>query len=150
MKWSITYYYNIIFMKSNQLPLSTAMWPPKFFAKTSKVSNAHINDKDVILGLTIHEFVPQQQCECPCEKKDWQHCYFIKTYYEQLSKLDFDKVILKYETFAKKTSSLLDSNIDEIVLLVYEKPDNPCSERIALKRLFAEHNIELKEMEVIR
>ena len=33
----------------------------------------------------------------------------------------------------------------KIVLLVHEKPDNPCSERLGLVKLFAEHGIELKE-----
>lgn len=33
----------------------------------------------------------------------------------------------------------------KIVLLVYEKPDNPCSERAGLIRLFKEHGIELRE-----
>jgi hypothetical protein len=33
----------------------------------------------------------------------------------------------------------------KIVLLVYEKPDNHCSERGPLIRLFKEHGIDLKE-----
>ena len=148
MKWSITYFYNLTFMKPNQLPLSTAMWPPKFFSKTSRKSIAHLDDKGVVLGLTIHELVPQQQCECPCEKKDWQHCDFLRQYYQQLSRLDFKNVIASWENLAKKLSELTMNKIDEIILLVYEKPDNPCSERTILKKWFAEHDIRLNEMEV--
>jgi hypothetical protein len=33
----------------------------------------------------------------------------------------------------------------EIILLVYETPDNPCSERIALIDYFKKHGIELEE-----
>lgn len=33
-----------------------------------------------------------------------------------------------------------------IVLLVYEKPDNPCSERWPLKDWFAKHGLELQEV----
>ena len=33
-----------------------------------------------------------------------------------------------------------------IVLLVYEKPDNPCSERWPLKDWFAAHGLELEEV----
>lgn len=148
MKWSITYFYNIRYMKPSQLPLSTAMFPPKFFAQTSKKNVAHLDKKGVILGLTIHEFVPQKQCECPCEKKDFNNCCFLKEYYTQLSKLDFDEVILSWNDFVEKLSNLTSISIDEVVLLVYEKPDNPCSERTVLKKWFSEHGIELQEMEV--
>ena len=148
MKWSITYFYNVRYMKPSQLPLSTAMFPPKFFAQTSKKNVAHLDKKGVILGLTTHEFVPQKQCECPCEKKDYNSCCFLKEYYTQLSKLDFDEVILSWNDFVEKLSNLTSISIDEVVLLVYEKPDNPCSERTVLKKWFSEHGIELQEMEV--
>lgn len=148
MKWSITYFYNIKYMKANQLPLSTAMFPPKFFAISNK-SIAHLDSKGIILGLTIHEFVPQQQqCECPCEEKDYNNCCFLKEYYSQLSKLDFDKIMFSWNDFVEKLSNLTNTSIDEVILLVYEKPDNPCSERTVLKKWFSEHGIELQEMEV--
>lgn len=145
MKWSITYFYNIKFMTSSQLPLSTAVWPPKFFSKNSKKNEAHLDDKGVILGLTIHQFVPQLQEECPCNSKDYLHCSFLEKYHEQLSKLDFDEVIATYESIADKLSDITSAKIHEIVLLVYEKPDNPCSERTVLKKVFAEHGMQLEE-----
>ena len=148
MKWSITYFYNIRYMKPSQLPLSTAMFPPKFFAQTSKKNIAHLDKKGVILGLTIHEFVPQKQCECPCEKKDYNNCCFLKEYYAQLSKLDFDEVILSWNDFVEKLSNLTRISIDEVVLLVYEKPENLCSERVALKKLFEKNGMKLNELEV--
>ena len=148
MKWSITYFYNIRYMKPSQLPLSTAMFPPKFFAQTNKKNVAHLDKKGVILGLTIHEFVPQKQCECPCEEKDYNNCCFLKEYYNQLSRLDSDEVMLGWNDFIEKLSNLTSIFIDEAVLLVYEKPDNPCSERTVLKKWFSEHGIELQEMEV--
>ena len=146
MKWSITYYYNIKYLKPNQLPLSTAMWPPKFFLTTYGMNNGiHFDKRAIILGLTAKLLVPQQQCECPCEKKDYQHCSFLKTYYEQLSKINFDSYIHSKERLISKLSAIIGHNIDEIVLLVYEKPDNPCSERTILKKWFKEHGIELDE-----
>ena len=39
----------------------------------------------------------------------------------------------------------LDAGVQELDLLVHEKPDNPCSERLGLVKLFADHGIELKE-----
>ena len=148
MNWYITYFYNTRYMKANQLPVSTAMWPPKFFAKSSKTSDIHFNDNHVMFGITAKELVPQEQCECPCEKKDYNNCCFLKEYYAQLSKLDFDEVILSWNDFVEKLSNLTRISIDEVVLLVYEKPENLCSERVALKKLFEKNGMKLNELEV--
>lgn len=146
MKWSITYYYNIKYLKPNQLPLSTSMWPPKFFLTTfGKNNDIHFDKRDIILGLKERLFVPQQQCECPCKEKDYQNCLFLKTYYEQLSKINFENYIYCKELLIANLSIVVGHDIDEIVLLVYEKPDNPCSERTILKKWFKEHGVELNE-----
>lgn len=150
MNWYVTYFYNTRHMKANQLPVSTAMWPPKFFAKSSKTSDIHFNDNHVMFGITAKELVPQEQCECPCEKKDYQHCCFLKKYKEQLDEVDFFDFIDKWTCFSNQFSKVAGTEITDIILLVYEKPGNHCSERTVLKKWFQEHGIELKEMEVIK
>ena len=144
MKWSVTYFYNVRFMKSNQLPLSTAMYPPKWW------QIIHVDKNIVLNGLTIKKLVPKQQCECPCNKKDYEHCHFLNAYYEQLKQIEFSLFIDDIEQLTKRLHSYIKNlpKIDEIVLLVYEKPNNPCSERIVLQKWFKENGIELKEMEV--
>lgn len=141
MKWSITYFSNIRYMNAHQLPLSTAVFPPKFFKQT------HINKNDVVLGITCTELVPKQQCECPCNSKDYNSCDFLKTYYHQLSHIDFTKFIDNVELFVSKLENITFVDIDEIVLLVYERPDNLCSERTVLKKWFKDNGIILNEME---
>ena len=148
-KWSITYFYNVRHLTKNQMPLSTAMFPPKWYAESNK-SKAFLDKNLVINGLTIHEFVPKSAEECPCVKKNPAECSFLKMYRKQLHELSFEKVIQSYEELARKISSITNIEIDEIVLLVYEKPTNACSERVALKELFHENGQTLKELEVTK
>lgn len=148
-KWSITYFYNVRHLTKNQMPLSTAMFPPKWYAESNK-SKAFLDKNLVINGLTIHEFVPKSTEECPCVKKTPAKCSFLKMYRKQLHELNFEKVIQSYEELARKISSITNIEIDEIVLLVYEKPTNECSERAALKELFHENGQILEELEVTK
>lgn len=148
-KWSITYFYNVRHLTKNQMPLSTAMFPPKWYADSNK-SKVFLDKNLVINGLTIHEFVPKSAEECPCIEKNSTKCSFLKTYRKQLEKLDFEKVISSYENLARKISSIISIEIDEIVLLVYEKPTNSCSERVVLKELFNDNGRILKELEITK
>ena len=142
MKWSITNFTNVRYMNEHQLPLSTAKFPPSFFKKTS------INTNNVITGITCSELVAKQQCECPCQTKDYKHCDFLKEYHEQLSKLNFKDFMSNINKFVFKLENLTNTNITEIVLLVYERSDNLCSERTVLKKWFDENGVILNEMEI--
>ena len=146
MTWLITTFYNVRFLKKNQLALSTAMFSPSWFCKAGK-HQIFLDKNGVINGLSISEFVSKQNHGCPCSKKDQQCCY-LREYEEQLMSLDFKSVISKYETLAEQISSISSCKIDEIVLLVYEKPENLCSERVALKKLFEKNGMKLNELEV--
>ena len=61
-------------------------------------------------------------------------------YRELLDTVDFDKMIKGFEFCLNKF------NCDIIVLMVYEKPDNPFSERSGLQDLFKCHGIECEEL----
>lgn len=149
MKWYITYFYNVRYLRPNQLPLSTAMFPPKWFTNI-KLSNAFIDINGVINGITIHELVPKQSYECPCKDKQPTKCCFLQNYMKQLQRIDFNSMILLYEKLATNIAKIINDDIDEIILLVYEKPDNVCSERTVLKKWFKQNGKELKELEVIK
>lgn len=148
-KWSITYFYNVRHLTKNQMPLSTAIFPPKWYAESNR-SKAFLDKNLVINGLTIHEFVPKSAEECPCTEKNPINCSFLKMYRKQLHELDFEKIISSYEDLARKISNIVHIEIDEIVLLVYEKPTNACSERVALKELFHNNGLTLEELEVTK
>lgn len=147
MKWSITYFYNVRYLKSNQVPFSTAIFPPKWFHKNND-GHVYLDSNKVVIGLTAKCFVPKLQEECPCEVKDNSKCSFLKMYRKQLDTLNFNNIVDEIETVAKKITEIMQVENPEIVLLVFEKPDNPCSERVVLREWFEKHDKELFELEV--
>lgn len=144
MKISISYFYQIRFFKPNMIPVGTAIWPPKWFTKNGQI----YKDKNgVYNGITCADLQPGKSCEglCPCEDKPAQ-CAFLTTYRKQLDEIDFSafwkwceslcKYVQEKEKFAEEP---------EIVLIVFETPTNPCSERQPLIKWFADNGYELKE-----
>lgn len=52
---------------------------------------------------------------------------------------------MAFEAHYSNLAARLSSKIDKLVLVVYEKPDNPCSERGGLIEWFKENGINLEE-----
>ena len=65
----------------------------------------------------------------------------MQEYRQLLDTIDFNKMIKAFEYCLNKF------NKDTIVLIVYETPNNPCSERFYLQDYFNCHGIECKELE---
>ena len=61
--------------------------------------------------------------------------------------VDFDGYLLpEFKRIAEEVKMINNYEGEpEIILLVYETQDNPCSERVALIDYFKKHGIELKE-----
>ena len=147
MKFKITYFYMLRFLKPNQIPISTALWDPKWYNKDGKV---YINDKGVIFGLKCPPLSPQECTPgcCPCNNKTPGKCKFIQEYMESLRKLNFLEIKQGLENIAREVQGFMGFAEDpEIVLVVYETPDNLCSERGSLIQWFLENNVNLEEYE---
>jgi len=145
MKYYITYFYNVRFLKPNMIPFSTAVWDPKWFHDFQGVSYAFIDKRGVINGLRVETLQPQSTC-CPCENKHPEACLFLKEYTIQLENTDFKALTEYLEAVANDAKEQLKFQEEPaIVLLVYEKPDNPCSERGPLIEYFARNGILLQE-----
>ena len=135
------------FLKPNQIPISTALWDPKWYNKDGKV---YINDKGVIFGLKCPPLSPQECTPgcCPCNNRTPGKCKFIQEYIESLRKLNFLEIKQGLENIAREVQGFMGFTEDpEIVLVVYETPDNPCSERGSLIQWFLENNVNLEEYE---
>jgi len=137
-------------MKPYMIPLSTAIWGPKWFkqGKPWKDKNGVWN------GLKADVFAPGPMCEglCrgpeTCETRSPQKCLFLNTYRYQLDLLDFNDVVARCERIGNYIKSL--ENFSEepvIMLLVHEAPQNPCSERRVIQEWFAANGKEVKEWE---
>lgn len=104
-----------------------------------------------MLGIVCHELTSTRiqtllnNTSCPCKEKDYEHCEFLTLYYNYLKTIDFKKFIEKYEILCSRMSKELGYEIKEIVIIVYEKELNKCSERTAIKKRFKDNDYELEE-----
>ena len=147
MKIFITYFYNIRFFKPHTIPISTAVWDPKWFHNFQGHDIIFKDKNNVLNGIRYQDLSPVNIPQsCPCENKDPNNCQFIKDYAEYLNTLNFDKVYSDLEFIGNKAKEILKFDEEpEICLMVYEKPDNPCSERKSLIEYFNKHGISITE-----
>ena len=153
MKIYISYFYQIRFFKPHQIPLSTALFDPAWYHEGTGNQKHKFKDKNGVWnGLRAEPFMPGATCEgmCAgpdcCEVKDSHSCPFLRRYLIQLNQLNFDEIMTRFERlgYAVQEESKFDEE-PEIILIVHEAPDNPCSERWPLIKWFADHGYELKE-----
>jgi len=144
MKIYTSYFYQIRNFKQNMIPVSTALSDPKWF-KPPTEKEYYIDKRGIICGLRYEPLIVQSQGThyCPCEEKEILkgNCPIMQEYRQLLETIDFDKMIKAFEFCLNKF------NKDTIVLIVYEAPNNPCSERKSLQEYFNNHEIECKELE---
>ena len=137
------------------IPISTAIFDPAWYHNFTKDYNYIFKDKRGILnGLRIESIIEQgkqSNCGpdiCPCENKNYSTCSFLCQYRKNLENIDFNKMMADMEDLANRYA--IANNIKEeiiIVLIVYETPTNPCSERNPLQDYFNNHGVECKELD---
>ena len=152
MKIYTSYFYQVRFFTPNIIPLSTAIWDPKWFHQ-NKGQDYQWKDKNGVWnGLRAPVFAPGPMCEnlCrgpeSCDTHDPTKCLFLKTYRYQLDQLDYNEIISRCENIANKIKEV--EQFDEepvIILLVHEATNNPCSERRVIQEWFASHGKEVIE-----
>lgn len=141
MKIKISYFYMIRYFKPYQIPISTALYPPKWFTP-------HIDKNGVINGLIISDFQPDPHSNyCSnCTKDKYTYCEFLRDYREKLNRLNIEYVLNELAVTATKVKNYLKFNEDpEIIFIVFEAPNNPCSERLPIIEYFRNYGIEVNE-----
>ena len=155
MKILTSYFYQIRNMKQNYIPLSTAVWDPKWFHQ-GKGNGYQWKDKNGVWnGLRAEPFVPGEACEGLCRGPETcmayspQTCSFLKTYYNQLEQLDFQEIISRFETLGNQIKEIEGFKEEPILVLIFhEKYDNPCSERWPVQEWFKEHGYPIEEFNI--
>lgn len=143
MKLYTSYFYQTRFFPINLIGLSTAAWPPKYLEMDKK-------NKNGVIIINCHPLRPGPKCEGLCSgnclTRHPHDCSFLQTYYEQLCQIDFHKFItqLKHLGDSIKQKENIKSEID-FAFLVYEAPQNICSERQIIQRWIKDHNIDIIE-----
>lgn len=149
----ISYFYQIRNFLPNMVPLSTAVWDPAWFHDFTHDYSYQFKDKRGIWnGIRAEIFNPSSvatlsSCSRDCPFKGTQ-CEFKIKYKEYLDTLDFDDIMQRFEKLNKQIQKVENTNIDyTFVLIVYETPNNPCSERRLLIPWFQEHGYILTELD---
>jgi len=153
MKIYTSYFYQIRFFKPYQIPLSTAMWDPKWYHEFKGQDHTFVDKNGVLNGLRAQIFcLPEEQYNDECGKPCWfapPDCPFMTKYYEYLSSLDFDNIMDRCNKSCEKVKQKLGFIEEpELILIVHEPKSCKCAERPVLQRWFKEHNVEVKEWEV--
>ena len=155
MKILISYFYMIRFFKPHQIPLSTAIWDPKWFHEGLGQEHVWKDKNGVWNGIRLEVLNPDNCCSLPPECIECQRagnpetCSFIKDYFEGLhTKVSFPElleIMTKTAEYIQQLEGFTEE--PEIILIVHEAPSCLCSEREPLRKYFKEHGYELPEYE---
>ena len=141
----ISYFYQLRFFKPYQIPVSTALIDPKWYrGKPHKDKNGVYNG---IRCEMLHADIDFDGASCGKNcKDDPTTCTFMTAYRSQLEQTDFNSVLDWLGQVANNVKRIEGFEEEpEIILMVYETPDNPCSERQPLIDWFKKHGVNLEE-----
>lgn len=133
------------------IPMSTAMSDPAWFHEFKDKTHVFKDTRGVLNGLRLQPIIvkaSEHSGGCPCETKDWTQCPMAASYNAHLHNIDFDKMykgMLDFCNMYVKQENIKEEPI--AVLIVWEAPNNPCSERETLISYFNEHGIDCKELD---
>lgn len=150
-----SYFYQIRNFKRNMIPVSTAIWDPKWYHNFSGDYNYIFKDKrGIVNGLRILPIIECGKTAQSCKGPEQCHytsstpaCPFLESYRDNLEQLNINTLIKDFNFLAFRYQ-IREHIEDEIIiaLIVYETPKNLCSERGALIDYFNSNGVECKEL----
>ena len=140
MRIYTSYFYQVRNFPPNLVPLSTAVWPPKWFKRNNR---QYKDSRGVINGIEAKIFAPIDshclQCNNDMKVKiAGPNCPFKAFYRKQLDELDFCDVWSRFITLAKQIKEK-EGFEPNFALMVHEAPGNICSERSVIQDWFRDH-----------
>ena len=139
MKIATSYFYQIRNFTPNMIPVSTCLSDPAWY-RPPEGKEYYIDKRGIICGLRYEPLIVQLNGThfCPCEDRSKAPACPTMLEYEQLlnSLVDKDRTLKAFNYCANKFKRPFDEEEPIIVLMVYETPKNPCSERYALQKFF--------------
>lgn len=141
MKIYTSYWAQVRNFPKNLVGLNTTFWPPKWRPLGQ--------DKRGVWVIDCPPLKPGKECEglCAgkCEPKHPNDCSFLQVYYQQLCKLDFNDFLEHLKKLKLQIEK--DEPLDDVsfALIVFETPQNMCSERQILQKWLQENGVEVEE-----
>lgn len=145
MEYFISTFYNTRYFQPHQIGISTAVWQPKYWKYEQNKNGAVMGICEPLLSPAklSEDVICQRNCH---HKNEIPSCPFLISYREYLETVDFEKLMAEFKRIADEVKKINNYQQEpEIVLLVYESVNNPCSERQPLIDYFAKNGIILKE-----
>lgn len=140
IKVQTSYFYQIRNFTPNMVPLSTAMWDPKWYYQGIQ-GKPYMDKRGIINGLRATPFVPNKDIDCDCPTCDHSHpdtCRFLRQYYLQLQQLDPQDIMNRLKRIVEfHYENYPFEGIGTAVLIFHEAPNNPCSERWIVQKWFS-------------
>ncbi len=141
-----SYFYQVRFFTSDIIPLSTAVWDPRWYHNFQNQDYVFTDKR--INGLRFEMLMPDNRCSHLCHGREGcpytpDRCEFLKKYYNQISELSFSSVINLFNEIIGLFSDKIEK--PSIALLFHEAPDNPCSERRIIQKWFQQNNYDICE-----
>ena len=150
MQIKTSYFYQIRYFTPNLIPVSVCLSDPIWY-RPPEGQEYYVDKRGIICGLHYEPLIVQkygtkaclgERAICPfVHYQPYYYCEMLQEYRQLLETVDFNKMIKAFEYCLNKF------NKDTIVLMVYEAPNNLCSERKYLQEYFNKHGIECKELE---
>ena len=138
MKIATSYFYQIRNFQPYMIPISTCLSDPVWY-KPPPEKEYYIDKRGIVNGLRYKDLIVQPG-GCPCKyhnQKELQ-CDFLTEYrkrlHQQINMIKINKAFQFCANKFQKELNLIQEPI--IVLMVYETPNNPCSERSVLQEVF--------------
>ena len=148
MKFYTSYFYQIRFFPPNLIPVSTAVWDPKWFHANKPQSYQFKDKRGVINGIRATVFAPGPELGGYCGKACGQVpplCDFLLRYRAQLEQLDPQSVFKRFEELAQRICAGEGFEDVNFALILHEAPNNQCSERWAIQDWFTKQGVEITE-----
>ena len=146
----ISYFYQIRFMNPEYVPISTALYDPKWFHNFNNNEFVFFDKNGVLNGLRTKLLAPGLKCQNLCQGNkacafNPNSCEFLKAYKEQLNEINFNEFKAGLTKCLTEYSRISGISNPIPVFIVYETPSNPCSERVPLIEWFISHGVACEE-----
>ena len=155
MRLATSYFYQVRNFKPNMIPISTAVSDPMWYHKGYDKSVQFYDSNGIVNGARCELLVPGRDLQglCngqkACAIQDHSNCPFLQSYAYQLSQLPRETFLSYLDKMVKWVKTYTNIEIKDLVLvfLVYEKYDNPCSERQAILDYIRSIGLEIHELD---
>lgn len=157
MKVATSYFYQLRFFEPYMVPLSTAIWDPKWYHEFQGQDHNFIDKRGVINGLRVPAMAPGKATEGTCQgtenpgrgcQLDPSKCLFLQLYRQQLDALDCVDYMRRVRNLCSRVQETLGFSEEPVaVFMVHEPYTKSCSERSTIQQWLTSNGFPCTELD---